>query len=149
MHQKVQFRRIENCQEVQVLGEDPYTQVQLLNNAVCLLLGCGLYLRDFEEWDRCAEVDKTYLQLKPFAQAAFQRRLNATGNTTGQHGYIQNVFNALAEESDDDVDDDVATIVTQLAAMTNQSQLTAASAAATTTNVFEPDRFTGCLSPTL
>jgi hypothetical protein len=132
---EVLFRCIENCQEVQVLGEDPYTQVQLLNNAFCLLLGCGLYLHDFEEWHRRAEVDKTYLELKPFVQAAFQRRLNATGNTTGQHGYVQNAFNALVEESDDDVNDDVATIVTQLAAMTNQSQLTAASAAATTTNV--------------
>ena len=73
--------------------------------------------------------------MKPFIQAAFQRRLNATGNTTGQHGYVQNAFNALAEESEEDVDDDVATIVTQLAAMTTQSQITAASAAATTTNV--------------
>ena len=132
---EVLFRRIENCQEVQVLGEDPFTQIQLRNNAVRLLLGCGLYIRDFEEWDRRAEVDKTYLELKPFIQAAFQRRLNATGNTTGQHGYVQNAFNALAEESEEDVDDDIATIVTQLAAMTTQSQITAASAAATTTNV--------------
>jgi hypothetical protein len=28
------FRRIEDCQEVQILGEDPYTAQQLLNNAV-------------------------------------------------------------------------------------------------------------------
>ncbi len=72
--------------------------------------------------------------MKPFIQAAFQRRLNATGNTTGQHGYVQNRFNALAKESEEDVDNYVATIVTQLAAMTTQSQITAASAAATTTN---------------
>jgi len=132
---EVLFRRIENCQEVQVLGDDPYTAVQLLNNAVRLLLACGLYQRDFEEWDRRAAADKTYLQLKPFIQAAFQRRLNASGNTTGQQGYVQNAFNALTEDSDDDIDDDVATIVTQLAAMTNQSQLTAASTTATTNNV--------------
>ncbi len=130
---EVLFRRIKNCQEVQVLGKDPYTQVQLLNNAVHLLLGCGLYMRDFKEWDRRAEVKKTYLELKPFVQAPFQRRLNKTGNTTGQHGYVQNVFNVLAEEPDND--DNVATIVTQLAAMTNQSQLTAATTAATTTRV--------------
>ena len=132
---EVLFRRIENCQEVQVLGEDPYTATQLLNNAVHLLLRCGMYMHDFEEWDRRAAATKTYLKLKPFIQAAFQRRLNATGNTTGQHGYVQNAFNALAEQSDDDIDDDVATIVTQLAAMTTESQITAATAAASTNNV--------------
>ena len=132
---EVLFKRIENCQEVQVLGEDPYTATQLLNNAVRLLLGCGMYMRDFEEWDRRATATKTYLELKPFIQAAFQRRLNATANTTGQHGYVQNAFNALAKKTDDKIDDDVATIVTQLAAMTNQSQITAASSAAATNNV--------------
>jgi hypothetical protein len=47
---EVLFRRIEDCQEVQILGEDPYTAQQLLNNAVVrLLLQCGLYTRDFED----------------------------------------------------------------------------------------------------
>ncbi len=46
---KVLFRRIEDCQEVQILGEDPYTAQQLLNNAVRLLLQCGLYTRDFDD----------------------------------------------------------------------------------------------------
>jgi hypothetical protein len=40
---EVLFRRIEDCQEVQILGEDPYTAQQLLNNTVILLLQCGLY----------------------------------------------------------------------------------------------------------
>ncbi len=48
---EVLFRRIEDCQEIMTLGEDPYTPMQLLNNAIRLLLGCGLYQRDFEEWD--------------------------------------------------------------------------------------------------
>ena len=39
---EVLFLRIANCQEVQVLGEDPFTQIQLRNNAVHLLLSCGL-----------------------------------------------------------------------------------------------------------
>ena len=42
-------RRIKDCQEIQTLGDDPYTPMQLLNNAIRLLLGCGLYQRDFEE----------------------------------------------------------------------------------------------------
>ncbi len=33
---EVLFCRIEDCQEVQILGEDPYTAHQLLNNAVRL-----------------------------------------------------------------------------------------------------------------
>ena len=45
---KVQFRCIKDCQEVQILGEDPYTAHQSLNNAVRLLLQTGLYTRDFE-----------------------------------------------------------------------------------------------------
>ncbi len=48
---EVLFRRIEDCQEVQILGEDPYTAQQLVNNAVRLLRQCGLYTRDFEDWD--------------------------------------------------------------------------------------------------
>ncbi len=55
---EVLFRRIKDCQEVQILGEDPYTAQQLLNNAVCLLLRTGLYTRDFEDWDCKITVDK-------------------------------------------------------------------------------------------
>jgi hypothetical protein len=46
---EVLFCCIKDCQEVQILREDPYTAQQLLNNAVCLLLQCGLYSRDFED----------------------------------------------------------------------------------------------------
>ena len=44
---EVLFRRIEDCQEIMTLGDDPYTPMQLLNNTIRLLLGCGLYQRDF------------------------------------------------------------------------------------------------------
>ena len=46
---KVLFRRIKDCQEIQTLRDDPYTLMQLLNNNIRLLLGCGLYQRDFKE----------------------------------------------------------------------------------------------------
>jgi len=122
---EVLFRRIEDCQEIMTLGDDPYTPMQLLNNAIRLLLGCGLYQRDFEEWDRKAAADKVWINLKPLIQEAYQRRLNATGNTSGQNGYVQNAF-AVLEESDDDEDEDVAMVITQMDALTTQSQLTAA-----------------------
>ncbi len=78
--------------------------------------------------------DKVWINLKLFIQEAYQCRLNATGNTSGQHGYVQNAF-AVLEESDDDNDEDVATVITQMAVLTTQSQLTAASTAATSSSV--------------
>jgi len=87
-----------------------------------------LYQRDFEEWDRKTAAEKTWINLKPFIQEAYQRRLNATSNTSSQHGYVQNAF-AVLEELDDDKDADVATVIMQMAALTTQSQLTAASTA--------------------
>jgi hypothetical protein len=131
---EVLFRRIKDCQEIMTLGDDPYTLKQLLNNAIRLLLGCGLYQRDFDEWDRKPAADKVWINLKPFIQDAYQRRLNATGNTSGQHGYVQNAF-AVLEESDDNEDADVAMVMTQMAALTTQSQLTAATTAATSSSV--------------
>jgi len=88
----------------------------------------------FEEWDRKLTAEKNWINLKLFIQEAYQHRLNATGNLSGQHGYVQNAF-AVLEESDDDEDDDVATVITQMAALTTQSQLTAASTAATSSTV--------------
>jgi hypothetical protein len=125
---KVLFCRIEDCQEVQILGEDPYTVQQLLNNAVRLLLQCGLYTRDFEDWDRKTAANKIWTNLKTFIQECYTRGLNATSITTGAQGYVQNAFAALHEESDKE-DDDVQTIITQMAALTTQSQLTATTAA--------------------
>jgi len=114
---EVLFHRIEDCQENMTLGEDSYTPMQLLNNAIRLLLGCELYQHDFEEWDRKLTADKIWINLKPFIQEAYQRILNATGNTARQHGYIQNAF-AVLEELDNEKDDGVAMVITQMAALT-------------------------------
>jgi rubrerythrin len=127
---EVLFRRIEDCQEVQILGEDPYTVQQLLNNAVCLLLQTGLCIRDFEDWDRKIAADKIWTNLKTFIQEAYTHCLNATSITTGAQGYVQNAYTALAEESEEDKDD-VHTVITQMAALTTQSQLSASMAAET------------------
>jgi len=121
---EVLFRRIEDCQEVQILGEDPYTAQQLLNKAVRLLLQCGLYTRDFEDWDRKPSSDRIWTNLKMCVQECYTRRLNASSITSGAHGYVQNTFAVLQEESEEE-DDDVQTVITQMAALTTQSQLTA------------------------
>ena len=78
--------------------------------------------------------DKIWINLKAFIQEAYQRRLNATRNTSGQHGYVQNAF-AVLEELDDDEDDNVAMVITQMAVLTTQSQLTTASTAVTSSSV--------------
>ena len=67
---EVLFRHIEDCQEVQILGEDPYTVQQLLNNAVRLLLQTGICTRDFEDWDHKIAADKIWTNLKMFTQEA-------------------------------------------------------------------------------
>ncbi len=68
---KVLFHQIKDCQEVQILGEDPYMAQQLLYNAVHLLLQCRLYTRDFEDWDRKAAADKIWTNPKTFVQECY------------------------------------------------------------------------------
>jgi hypothetical protein len=65
---EVLFPRIKDCQEVQILGEDPYTAQQLLNNAVRLLLQCGLYGHAFEDWDHKIASNKIWTNLKTLVQ---------------------------------------------------------------------------------
>jgi hypothetical protein len=104
---EVLFRRIEDCAEIAILGRNPYTDRQLLQNAIRLLLTTGLYVRASEEWDRLQPVAQMWVALRMMIQEAFQRKLNATAPTTGHHGYApalpyQNAFGALAEDDDNE-----------------------------------------------
>jgi hypothetical protein len=46
------FYRIKQCQEIQILAQDPYTPTQIINNAVCLLQQSGIFpLKEFNTWD--------------------------------------------------------------------------------------------------
>jgi hypothetical protein len=101
---------------------------------VHLLLQCGLYSRDFEDWDHKTASDKILTNLRTFVQECYTRRLNATNITAGLQGYVQNAFAALGKESNED-DDDVQTVITQMAALTTQSQLTATTMAETQASV--------------
>ena len=120
---EVLFRRIEECAEKALLGQNPYTEKQLITNTIRLLLTTGLYICAFEDWDQLAEI----------IQEAFQCRLNATAPTAGHQGYApalpfqQNAFGALSANDSDD--DSTKTVATQMAALTYQSQLTATTAA--------------------
>ena len=70
------FYRIEQCQEIQILAQDPYSPTQIINNAVRLLQQLGVFsLKEFNTWD--AITPKTYPALKTFIQEAYTRCLTA------------------------------------------------------------------------
>ena len=122
-----------DCVEIAILGCNPYTDHQLLQNAICLLLTTGLYVRAFEEWDRLQPAAQMWVALRTMIQEAFQPRLNTTAPTAGHHGYApalpyQNAFGALGAEDDDDEDGEESiaeSVSNHLAALTYQSQMTA------------------------
>jgi hypothetical protein len=118
------------------MSSNLYTNCQLINNAINLLLTTGLYQRPFEEWDRLTNVQEMWILLRTLIQEVFQCRLNATALTAGHHRYApaqpfqQNAFGALANDNNDNKLIP-ATVATQVAALTYQSQLTQTPAANT------------------
>jgi hypothetical protein len=134
---EVLFRRIKNCAEIAILGNNPYTDCQLINNAIRLLLTTGLYMRPFKEWDRLLPANQTWIKLRRLIQEAFQHRVNATAPTAGHHRYApaqpyqQNVFSILGKVQSNDEESIANTVATQVAALTYQSQLMQSTAANT------------------
>jgi hypothetical protein len=103
------FRRVEECQEVAVLGGAPYSVQQIVGNTMFFFLQLGIFPnREFEVWDAYPAANKTWLSLKTFVQQAFQRKLVASSfrNTSGQMGYApnHNAFNVFAANDDSSVD---------------------------------------------
>jgi hypothetical protein len=84
------FWRIEQCQEIQVIADNPYTPMQLMANAVQLLMASGIFpMCKFD--DLGATINKSYTALKVFVHGAYSRRLVAMQlRTTGQHKYVAN-----------------------------------------------------------
>jgi hypothetical protein len=127
------FYRIEQCQEIQILAQDPYSPTQIINNAVRLLQQSGIFpLKDFDTWD--AITPKSYPALKAFIHEAYTRCLTALQlhNTTGTQGYApniyQNMYNILdgGNDTNSGTEGTVATqtaLITQTAAMTTGSTL--------------------------
>ena len=101
---EVLFKRFADCQEIAIVAKVPFTTEQLLMNAVDLLTRCGMYTRDMDDWERKPIADQTYFLLRPFIQAAFQRRLTSGSVTAAASGYSTNRFAGLTAE--DDVSDD-------------------------------------------
>jgi hypothetical protein len=132
---EVLFRRIKNCTEIAILGNNPYTDWQLINNMIRLLLTTGLYIRAFEEWDHLLPGVQTWIKLRRLIQEVFQCCLNATAPTVGGQGcapaYHQNAFGILGTNNSNDEESLANTVATQVAALTYQSELTQTMAATT------------------
>jgi hypothetical protein len=120
------FCRIEQCQEIQTIAEDPYTPKQIISNAVRLLMASGIFpLKEFDTWK--ALPIKTYLILKTFVHEAYTRHLTSIQlhNTAGQQGYVQNpnnnIYNVFGEGDDKVTDNDTTLTHTAVAAMMGSS----------------------------
>jgi hypothetical protein len=126
------FYRIKQCQEIQILAQDPYSPMQIINNAVRLLMQLGIFpLKELDTWD--AITPKTFPALKTFIREAYTRRLMALQlrNTTGQQGYVpnnnQNMYNVLNEGYDTNSGTE-GTVATQTAPITQTAAMTTGSA---------------------
>jgi hypothetical protein len=117
------FYRLEQCQEVQRVGKVPYSDKQIIANAIRVLATSNIFpLKEFDMWEATAA--KTYPALKMFFHEAYGRRLTAIElhTTTGQTGYtnntIYNTFEATDEDTDDNTVDTINTVPPTAAAAT-------------------------------
>jgi hypothetical protein len=110
------FYRIKQCQEIQHIGNPPYSEEQIIANTVHILLQANIFpLKEFNAWD--AVTPKSYPTLKTFIHAAYGRRLTALAlcSTSGQNGYAnQKMYNVLEDGNDDDTNDDMVTTIMQM-----------------------------------
>ena len=57
------FYRIKQCQEIQVIAHDPYSDTQIINSTVCLLMQANIFpLKECNDWE--AITPKKYPALK-------------------------------------------------------------------------------------
>ena len=126
------FTRVEECQEIAVLGGAPFTDIQIVGTTMYLFMQSGTFPnKEFETWE--AIHPKTWPALKLHIQSAYQRKLIASSfrNTSGQMGYApnHNAFNAFVGDDESSVD----TTATQVAA----AAATAATAASTLGSTYQ------------
>ncbi len=69
---EVLFCQIEDCAKIAILGRNPYTDPQLINNAISLLLTTGIYVLTFEDWDHLQLIDQIWVTFHTMIQEAFQ-----------------------------------------------------------------------------
>jgi hypothetical protein len=121
------FYRLEKCQEIQVLAHDPYSDMQVINNAVHLLMQASIFL--LKEFDnREAITPKIYPALKTFIAAAYTRHIlgQQLHNTAGKQGYTPTSHNMYKVFVNEDNTDTTATTTMNIVALATGSTITAA-----------------------
>jgi hypothetical protein len=114
------FYCTEQCQEIQTIGQDPYSPTHIINVVVCLLMQPGIFpIKEFKTWD--AMPNKTYPGLKTFIHEAYTRRLTAISlrNSVRSLSYVDNnasAFIIINSTMGEETDNDDATTITQAAA---------------------------------
>ncbi len=103
------FYSIEQCQEIQVLAQDSYTNTQIINNTIRLLMQFSIFpLKEFNDWE--AITPKMYPALKTFIAVAYTHQMLAMQlhNTAGKMG-LQEEEDVAGQEGDaeqgEEVDD--------------------------------------------
>jgi hypothetical protein len=121
------FHCVELCQEVAIITHNPYPPMQLIANAMHLLLQSGIFpMKEFEDWE--VTPNKTWMALKTFIHGAHTQHLVAAGqrSTSAQQGYVpaHNMYNILGAGGNDTKDKStVMTIIQMAAAATASSTL--------------------------
>ncbi len=109
------FYRIKQCQEIQRIGNLPYSEEWIIAIPVRILLQANIFpLKEFNAWN--AVTPKSYPTLKTFIHAAYGHRLTALAlrSTFGQNGYAnQTMYNVLEDGNDDDTNDNTVTTIMQ------------------------------------
>jgi hypothetical protein len=108
------FYQLEQCQEIQCIGKLPYSDDQIIVNAVCILATSNIFpLKEFNTWE--ATATKTYPSLKTFFHEVYGHHLTAVElhSMTGQNGDTNNtIYNAFETNNKDTNDDTITTTVT-------------------------------------
>jgi hypothetical protein len=81
------FYCTEQCQEIPIIRQEPYSPTHIINIVVCLLMQSGIFpIKEFKTWN--AMPNKMYPGLKTFIHETYTRRLTAISlrNTAGSLG---------------------------------------------------------------
>ena len=102
------FYRIEQCQEIQIIGKVPFTTEQIIASAIRLLIGSNLLPhKEFDTWE--AMPIKSWATLKTFIQEAYGRHHTSLSliSTLGQNGYANyNMYSVFGGLDGNNTDND-------------------------------------------
>lgn len=88
--------QIDDCAEMAETAGNPYTEMQILNNAYTLVQNTGMYTTDLKEWKRLPIAGRTWPDFKQYMVARQIEQLEHSTTARGA-GYHSTAANALLE----------------------------------------------------